>query len=116
MTLLSTVLAQTEVKVTPNTGVTGGVLETVTIGNIVSWLVNIVLVIAGLIFFLMLIVGGLRWILSGGDKANTEAARNQITAALVGLIIVFSAWAIALLLKEVFGIDILNFTIPSITG
>ena len=46
--------------------------------------------------------------MSGGDKANTEAARNQITAALVGLVIVFAAWAILTLVDTFFGTAILS--------
>jgi len=64
----------------------------------------------------MLIIGGIRWILSGGDKANTESARNQITAALIGLIIVFAAWALATLLGTVLNIDILQFNIPTVNS
>jgi hypothetical protein len=56
----------------------------------------------------MLIIGGVRWITSGGDKAATEAARGQITAALVGLVIVFAAWAILQLIELFFGVDILG--------
>jgi len=63
-----------------------------------------------------LVIGGIKWIASGGDKAQTESARNQITAALVGLVIVFAAWAILALIKVFFGIDILTtLTIPSVT-
>ncbi|KKP23206.1 MAG: hypothetical protein UR11_C0001G0180 [Candidatus Woesebacteria bacterium GW2011_GWC1_30_29] len=51
--------------------------------------------------------------MSGGDKAQTEGARNQITAALVGLVIVFSAWAIAQLLATFFNIRIFDLTIPT---
>lgn len=90
----------------PNWGVT----------QLIGWAVNIVLIVAGIIFFFMLIIGGIRWILSGGDKANTESARNQITAALIGLIIVFAAWALAALLGTVFGIEILNFDIPAVNS
>jgi len=84
------------------------------IGQIASWLITMALVVAGIVFFFMLVVGGIRWILSGGDKANTEGARNQITAALIGLIIVFSAWAIATLLNTAFGVNILNLEIPGV--
>ena len=58
-----------------------------------------VLVIAAIVFFFILVMGGVRWITSGGDKGKTEAARNQITAALVGLVIVFAAWAIIQLIE-----------------
>jgi TRAP-type C4-dicarboxylate transport system permease small subunit len=86
-----------------------------TFGQIVGGLVNMILLIAAIIFFFILVWGGIRWITSGGDKANTEAARNQITAALVGLVIVFAAWAILQLLEAFFGITLLgDINIPTI--
>ena len=54
----------------------------------------------------MLVIGGVRWITSGGDKAQTESARNQITAAIIGLIVVFAAWAVANLIELFFGVDL----------
>lgn len=108
---LSTILAQT-IDVSPTS--TG--LADVTIYQIIQWAVTVIIIVAGIIFFFMLILGGIRWMLSGGDKANTESARNQITAALIGLIIVFAAWAIIQLLQSLFGITIFgNLTIPTIT-
>jgi len=88
-------------------------LGDLTIGGIVSGFIRLILVIAALVFFFILVVGGIRWIASGGDKAQTETARNQITAALVGLVIVFSAWAILQLIKAFFGVDIFSLTLPS---
>ena len=118
MPLLSTVFAQVGQGTGGGEGVdVTGALPTnlnFSVGNIITWAITAILVVAGLIFFFMLIVGGLRWILSGGDKAATESARGQITAALIGLVIVFSAWAIAQLISAVFGVDILNVTIPGI--
>lgn len=86
-------------------------LGNLTIGGIVSGLIRLILVLAALVFFFILVIGGIRWIASGGDKANTEAARNQITAALVGLVIVFAAWAIVQLINVFFGINIFELTI-----
>jgi fumarate reductase subunit D len=89
-------------------------LGNLTAGGIVSALIRFILVIAALVFFFILVFGGIQWITSGGDKANTETARNRITAALVGLVIVFSAWAILQLIKIFFGIDVITtFQIPS---
>lgn len=84
------------------------------IEQLIPFAITAVLAIAGIIFFFMLILGGIKWILSGGDKASTESARNQITAALIGLIVVFSAWAIARLLTTLFGINVLNFNISQV--
>lgn len=86
----------------------------VTIPNIIKGGITLILIAAATIFFFMLIYGGIKWIMSGGDKANTEGARSTVTAALIGLIIVFSAWAIAQLLQALFGVSILGtLDIPS---
>ena len=93
-------------------------LSGITAGGIISGAISLVLIFAALIFFFMLVIGGIKWILSGGDKGQTEAARNQITAALVGLVIVFAAWAIAQLIGGLFGITIFNqqLTLPTFLG
>lgn len=89
--------------------------EAADLGNIVSWGINVIIIVAGIIFFFMLLIGGIQWLTSGGDKGGTEAARGRITAALIGLIIVFAAWAIVKLLESVFGLNIITFTIPTVT-
>lgn len=91
-----------------------GNLENLSFANIIAGLISLILVIAAVIFFFMLVIGGIKWIMSGGDKAQTEGARNQITAALVGLVIVFSAWAILQLIDAFFHVDILNGLTPVI--
>ena len=87
----------------------------ITIERLITFAVTALIVVAGIIFLIMLLIGGLRWILSGGDKASTESARGQVTSALIGLVIVLSAYAIATLIQAVFGINILEFTIPTAT-
>lgn len=101
---------QIDLKPTGNFENLGGL----TFPSLISGLIRFTLVIAALVFFFILVIGGIRWILSGGDKAQTEAARNQITAALVGLVIVFAAWAIVQLIQTFFGVNILNLDIPTL--
>ena len=85
-----------------------------TIPRIVSGAIRLILVIAALTAFVFLIVGGIRWVTSGGDKEKTARAQQTLTAALVGLVIVFAAWAIIRLIETFFGIQILTLTIPTI--
>lgn len=77
-------------------------------GKLISALVGTLLIIAALLAFLFLILGGIQWISSGGDKAGMEAARNKITHAIVGLIIVGAAWAIMILIQNFLGITIIG--------
>ena len=78
------------------------------VGTLISGAVGVALLIAGILVFAMLVWGGVQWIMSGGDKAKTEEARNRITAALVGLAVVASAWAIMKLIEYFFGINVLS--------
>lgn len=67
--------------------------------------VNVLLGSAGIIAFFMLLWGGVQWILSGGDKEGVEKARKRITGALIGLAIVFSAYALLYIVTQLFGIN-----------
>ena len=84
--------------------------------TLVSTAILIIMIVAALAFLFMLILGGVRYITSGGDKAATESARSQITAALIGLVIVFAAWAIVNLMSTFFGINIMSLQFPTATG
>lgn len=110
---MNNLLAQNSFNLRPG-GQFSNVTTTLTFESLVSGLITLVLVVAALVFFFMLILGGLKWIISGGDKAQTEAARNQITAALIGLVVVFAAWAIAQVVGSLFGIDIFNLSLPNL--
>lgn len=82
--------------------------------NIVSGAISLVILVVALVFFFILIAGGLKWVMSEGDQKAVESARNQITNALIGLAIVFAAFAIMKLIGTVFGIDLLgSLQIPS---
>lgn len=78
------------------------------VGSLISALVGTLLIIAALLAFFYLILGGIQWITAGGDKAGMEAARNKITHAIVGLIIVGAAWAIMLLVQNFLGVTIIG--------
>jgi hypothetical protein len=78
------------------------------VGMLISAAVGMIMIIAALLAFFYLILGGIQWITSGGDKAGMEAARNKITHAIVGLIIVGAAWAIMLLVQNFLGINIIG--------
>lgn len=92
-------------------------LANLTIGGIISGALSLLMLVVALVFFFILILGGLKWVMSGGDQKNVEAARNQITNALIGLAIVFAAWAIMRLIEVIFGIQIITgLRIPTFQG
>ena len=78
------------------------------VGALISAIVGTLLILAALMAFLYLILGGIQWITSGGDKTHMETARNKITHAIVGLIIVGAAWAVMILVQNFLGINVIG--------
>lgn len=62
--------------------------------SIFTTIVNILLFIIGAISVIMLIIGGIRYTVSGGDAAAVTAAKNTILYAIIGLVVAFLAFAV----------------------
>ena len=84
------------------------------LGSIIGFIITILFIIAVLIALAFLILGGIKWITSGGDKGGVETARNQIIAAVVGLIIVFLAFFILNLVLGLFGLNLFDLKLPTL--
>ncbi len=69
--------------------------------------------LALLAFFVMLIVAAIKFVTSGGDPKATESARNTIIYALIGIIVIVSAYIILKLLEAFFHIKLTEFVIPT---
>lgn len=88
-----------------------------TIQGIVCLIANVLsvaLTAIGLAGFVMMIVGALTWLLSGGKSENIEKARKTMTFAIVGLIVALSSYIIINLISTFTGISVIeNFMLPS---
>lgn len=62
--------------------------------SVVTTVVNILLFVVGIIAVIMLIIGGIRYAVSGGDQAAVTAAKNTILYAIIGLVVAIFAYAI----------------------
>lgn len=58
------------------------------LNDLIANIVNIFSVIVGIVAVIMIIIGGFRYITSGGDSGNVTGAKNTILYAIVGLVIV----------------------------
>lgn len=90
------------VKATPP----GGFYDDFTV--MLNSIMNVVLTIGVIAVLLYLIWGGIEWITSGGNTSKTESARNKITASIIGLIILISAWAIMLFVQQLLGLEVFS--------
>lgn len=72
--------------------------------------------IGGLAVIVYFIQGAFEWISANGEAAKISTARNKMTGALTGFIVLIGVLVIIQLLEGIFGINILNQTIPTATS
>ena len=72
--------------------------------GIFKTITNVLLFVLGAISVIMIIIGGLRYVVSGGNATSVTAAKNTILYAIVGVIVALLAYAI------------INFVLTSFTG
>ncbi len=65
-----------------------------TLPDRIAMMINKVLTVLGLIFLIIIIAGGIKWMTAGGNEGNIDQAKKILTAGVVGMIIVFLAYGI----------------------
>ena len=84
-----------------------GLETTRKIPQIIALIIRAILTLLGAIFIVLIILGGFRWMTSGGNAQKIEAAKQTLTNAIIGLVIVLAAYAItAFVLRSVQGATI----------
>ncbi len=75
---------------------------------------TVIITLIGLTAFVMLIVGSVTWLTSGGNTEKTKKARDTMTHAVIGVVIALSAFIVLNLIAGFTGIEeIKNFKIPT---
>lgn len=82
----------------------GSFFKITDVGSLISGALGATLIIAALAFIIYFVWGALNWLTAGGDKTQIEQARQRITQALIGLILVAASWAVYLLVFYVLGL------------
>lgn len=72
-----------------------------TFGEMLTFIVKGFFVVAGIAALVMLLWGALAWVLSGGDKEKVEAARDRMTAAIIGVFMILVALSIVWTLEQI---------------
>ncbi len=98
-----------KIGVLPNSQAGIGVLQ-----SFVSNFIILALGIAGMVLLAMLIWGGYKYMTAGGDKEATAQGMSRIRNALIGIVIVFSIYAILFVVELLFGINLRQIKIPTI--
>ena len=66
---------------------------------------------AGIALFLLLLVGGFKYLTSGGNPEGVASAQKTITYALIGIVIIALAYLILLTIQVFTGAEITVFTV-----
>lgn len=77
-------------------------------GFVVRFILKYAFPAAGILVLLYLLWGGLQLMTSGGDPKAIQSARDKITGALVGLVIIFTAFWIVQILASFLGVEALR--------
>ena len=72
---------------------------------VIKNIIRLLVPAAGIAFFFMLLVGGFQFMMSGGDPKSVAAARNTMTYAIIGIILVVVA---LVALKYFFNFDLVD--------
>lgn len=70
------------------------------LGAIFYGVMNVVFYVGIAMTVIFLIIGGIRYITSGGSKEGAEGARSMITNAIIGFIVVIGAFAIKTIISN----------------
>ena len=81
------------------------------LGDIIRNLFGYALGLAGIILFILLIVGGFQFITSGGDPKAAEGAKKTITSAIIGLIVILVSYIILVIISNITGVDVTQFNL-----
>lgn len=80
---------------------TGNPIQTII--SAISGVIGFLTVIAAIWFLIQFLIGGIGWISSAGDKTKLTSARDRITNAFIGLLVVVAGWAILAIAGQFFG-------------
>lgn len=78
------------------------------VAKVVGNAVTILLIITVILTLIYLVVGGIQWSQSGGDKQKVTQARSRLTFAIIGLIIALFSFFIVSIIGYFFKVNLLQ--------
>lgn len=73
--------------------------------------VSVVIGFAGIALFIMLVVGGFKWLTAGGDPKAIEDARKTISYAIGGIALIAISYIFILLIEKITGVTVTQFRV-----
>lgn len=79
-----------------------------TFGELLQWMMQGLLGIAGLIAMLMIIINGFKYITARGDDEQVTSAKSGIQWSILGLVIILLAYVLTVATAKLFGATVTN--------
>jgi len=73
-----------------------------TLANILGVVINVALSALGVIFIFIVILSGYKWMTAEGSEDEVKKAKESMTRAIIGLVVVLSSYAIWSFIKTIF--------------
>ena len=74
------------------------------IGGILGAILNVVFYVGIALSVIFLILGGIQYMMAGGDETKIAGARSQITNAILGFVVVIAAFTVRWIIKNLLGV------------
>lgn len=87
-----------------NVGVSGGFADATetSLASNLGLIVNVILSLLGVMFVILIIFAGVKWMTAGGNEKQIEEAQKKISNTVIGLLIVIAAYSIWTLIDRYF--------------
>ncbi|MBN2854300.1 hypothetical protein JXK06_02065 [Patescibacteria group bacterium] len=74
-----------------------------TVDDLIMQGIGLVLTFVGVVFLILIIVSGFKWMTARGNESEVEKAKKILIQSIIGILIVLAAYAISYFLVSFFG-------------
>ena len=96
------------IQLNPPNGISNDQGGIATVAKIVGNALTLLLIVAVILTLVYLLLGGIAWIQSGGDKQKLSQARSRLTYAIVGLVVALASFFILNIIGFIFKVNLLQ--------
>jgi hypothetical protein len=83
-------------------------LTNLNLQSLLSYIISLILPVAVILAFIFVLIAGLKWMMSQGDKKAVEEARKTLTFAIAGLIIIFASFFLLNLISYALNVPLIG--------
>lgn len=76
------------------------------LGDLITGGFNLVIIVAGVAFVVLFLIGGVMYLTSAGNEDGTKKARSLLLDAVIGLVLVVIAWAVGNYVLDLLNIQV----------